>query len=170
MGVYVEWNCQVVQLFAFVEFKKNQKLVLQLVARYYFAAVLLTNCHPCINGDETSKAFKVDPPTLNRLSVIRLLSWVARVPEATMQKWQSFSRPVQIAFISESLSKMPENAVVCGDGRCDSPGHCGKLLVYPIMDHSTRQSFGWSFVTNGRYKNAIFLNKKNQIEYSLFYF
>ena len=36
-----------------------------------------------------------------------------------------------------AISKMPSKAVLCGDGRCDSPGHSAKLLVYPIMDHSS---------------------------------
>ena len=35
------------------------------------------------------------------------------------------------------ISRMPDGAVVCGDGRCDFPGHSAKLLVYPIMDHSS---------------------------------
>ena len=34
-----------------------------------------------------------------------------------------------------NLPKMPKEAVLCGDGRCDSPGHSAKLLVYPIMDN-----------------------------------
>ena len=68
-----------------------------------------------------------------------------------------------------SLGKMPDNAVVCGDGRCDSPGHCAKLLVYPIMDHSTRRIYWLEFCDKRKVKvifdsfsvkNTIVRNKK----------
>ena len=63
--VSVEWAyAKVVQLFAFVDFKKNLKLLLQPIATYYYVAVLLTNCHTCLRGNETSKLFGVNPPTL----------------------------------------------------------------------------------------------------------
>ena len=63
--IAVEWSYQkVIQLFAFVDFKKNRKMLLQPVARSYFTAVLLTNCHTCLHQNETSKLFSMDPPTL----------------------------------------------------------------------------------------------------------
>ena len=40
----VEWGyAKVLQYFAFVDFKKNQKILLQPLSNYYYAAVLLTN-------------------------------------------------------------------------------------------------------------------------------
>lgn len=63
--IAVEWAFgKVVQFFAFVDYKKNQKILLQPVASHYFCAVLFTNCHTCFNGSEASKYFGVQPPTL----------------------------------------------------------------------------------------------------------
>lgn len=62
----VEWGFgKVVNNFAFVDFKKNQKIMVQEVPTMYKAAVLLTNCHTCLYGSETSMYFDARPPTLN---------------------------------------------------------------------------------------------------------
>ena len=51
----VEWVfCKVVQLFAFVDFKKNVKLFLQPMDRNCFLAHFFTNCHTCLCGSQTS--------------------------------------------------------------------------------------------------------------------
>ena len=61
----VEWTLgKILSLFAFVDYKKNQKLFLQPVAKYYLVATLLTNCHTCLNGSVTSEYFNLLPPTL----------------------------------------------------------------------------------------------------------
>ena len=63
--VAVEWNFgKIISLFAFLDFKKNQKLFLQPVAMYYLVGALLTNCHTCLYGNETSAFFGVQPPSL----------------------------------------------------------------------------------------------------------
>ena len=63
--ICVEWAFgKVISLFAYLDFKKNQKLQLQPVGKYYKVAVLLTNCHTCLYGSETGTFFNVDPPTL----------------------------------------------------------------------------------------------------------
>lgn len=50
-GVSVEWAFgKVVQYFAFLDFKKNLKILLQT---YYAVGVILTNCHTCIYGSVT---------------------------------------------------------------------------------------------------------------------
>lgn len=65
MRVSVEWGFQkLVQEFAFLDFKKNQKLLLQEVGQMYFVGVLLTNCHTCLYGSQTSAYFHVQPPEL----------------------------------------------------------------------------------------------------------
>ena len=62
----VEWGfCKVVQLFVFVDFKKNVKLFLQPVDRYYFLAHFFTNCHTCLCGSQTSAFFGLNTPTLD---------------------------------------------------------------------------------------------------------
>ena len=49
LNTAVEWGFgKIVQLFAFVNFHKNQKLYLQPVGKYYRVATLLTNCHTCM--------------------------------------------------------------------------------------------------------------------------
>lgn len=63
--ICVEWGyAKVVKYFAFVDFKKNLKLLLSPISAYYFVAVLLTNCHTCLYGSETSSHFDLQPPTL----------------------------------------------------------------------------------------------------------
>lgn len=63
----VEWGFQkVLSIFAFLDFKKNQKLLLQDVENYYKVGVLLTNCHTCLYGSQTSQFFNVVPPTIEQ--------------------------------------------------------------------------------------------------------
>lgn len=65
LRISVEWGFnKVLQLFAFLDFKKNQKLLLQDVANMYKVGMLLTNCHTCLYRGETSHYFNVDPPLL----------------------------------------------------------------------------------------------------------
>ena len=63
--VTVEWTFgKIVQYFAFLDFKKNQKILLQPVCKYYIVGALLTNCHTCLYGSTTSDFFGVQPPSL----------------------------------------------------------------------------------------------------------
>lgn len=65
LRVAVEWGFQkVVCEFAFVDLKKNQKLLLQDIDNLFKCAVFLTNCHTCIYGSQTSTYFNVEPPSL----------------------------------------------------------------------------------------------------------
>ncbi|KAK3105969.1 hypothetical protein FSP39_009829 [Pinctada imbricata] len=64
--VSVEWTFgKVLSLFAFLDYKKNQKLYLQPVGKYYRVAAILTNCHTILYGSETGKFFGLCPPTLD---------------------------------------------------------------------------------------------------------
>ena len=59
----IEWAFwKVVALFAFVDFKKNQKLYLQPVGKTYKIAVLMTNCHTCLMGFQISDCVCVRRP------------------------------------------------------------------------------------------------------------
>lgn len=61
----VEWGFgHVIREFAFLDFKKNQKLYLQDIGAMYLTATILTNCHSCLYGNQTSKYFGTEPPTL----------------------------------------------------------------------------------------------------------
>lgn len=61
----VEWGFgNIISLFAFLDYKKNQKLFWQPVAKHYLVGTLLTNCHTCVYRNETSTYFDVDPPAL----------------------------------------------------------------------------------------------------------
>lgn len=63
--ITVEWAFgKVISLFAFGDFKKNQKLFLQPVAKQYLVSVLLTNIHTCIYGSVVSNYFGIEPPSL----------------------------------------------------------------------------------------------------------
>ena len=68
--VCVEWGFgKIVSLFAFVDFKKNQKLHLQPVGVYFLVATILSNCHTCLYGSETGNFFELEPPTLENYLV-----------------------------------------------------------------------------------------------------
>jgi hypothetical protein len=61
----VEWQfMKILQNFAFLDFKKNLKLFLQPVGKYYIVAAILTNCHTCLYGSITGQYFGVNPPSL----------------------------------------------------------------------------------------------------------
>jgi hypothetical protein len=61
----VEWSIgKTINLFAFLDFKKNQKLLLQPVGKYYVVATLLCNFHTCVYGSQTGRYFQLAPPTL----------------------------------------------------------------------------------------------------------
>ena len=63
--VSVEWGFgKILQNFAFVDFKKNLKILLQPVAKYYLVAGILTNCHTCLYGSVVSAFFELGPPQL----------------------------------------------------------------------------------------------------------
>jgi len=73
--ICVEWAFgKVLSLFAYLDFKKNQKVYLQPVGKYYAVAVLLTNCHTCMYGSETSSFFNLQPPAL--LEYLRGWRWI----------------------------------------------------------------------------------------------
>lgn len=61
----VEWGFQkIISEFAFLDFKKNQKLLLQEVQCMYKVGVILSNCHTCVYGSQTSQYFGTHPPNL----------------------------------------------------------------------------------------------------------
>ena len=63
--VSVEWTFgKILQYFTYVDLKRNNKIFLQPVGKYYAVAALLTNCHTCIYGSLTTTFFNVAPPSL----------------------------------------------------------------------------------------------------------
>lgn len=63
--VSVEWTFgKLVQYFAFLDFKKNQKILLQPIGKYYLVGAILTNCHTCLYGSTTTTFFGIQPPSL----------------------------------------------------------------------------------------------------------
>lgn len=61
----VEWGFgKVLAEFAFLDFKKNQKLLWQQVAAMYKVATILSNCHTTIYGSQVSSYFSLQPPKL----------------------------------------------------------------------------------------------------------
>ena len=62
----VEWTFgKVVQYFAFLDFQKNLKVLLQPIRKYCVVGVLLINCHTCLYGSVTSDYFSLPPPDLH---------------------------------------------------------------------------------------------------------
>ena len=63
--ISVEWGFgKIMQYFAYLDFKKNQKVLLQPVGKYYAVACVFINCHTCLYGSLTSKYFGLNPPSL----------------------------------------------------------------------------------------------------------
>ncbi|KAF7343200.1 hypothetical protein MVEN_01751200 [Mycena venus] len=61
----VEWVFKEIgDQFGFLNFTKNQKLLLQPVGLYYLVAVLLCNCHTILHHLQISQYFRCKPPTL----------------------------------------------------------------------------------------------------------
>ena len=61
----VEWEFgKVVRLWSFLDFEKIRKLFLSPVGKLYMVGVLLTKCHACLHGSETSQYFQVNPQSL----------------------------------------------------------------------------------------------------------
>ena len=61
----LEWEFgKILNKFAFLDYKKNLKIYLQPVAKYYLIGALLANCHTCIYGNQTSDYFDLRPPTV----------------------------------------------------------------------------------------------------------
>ena len=63
--ISVEWTFgKITQYFTYVDLKRNNKVLLQPVGKYYIVAALLTNCHTCVYGSLTTSFFNVAPPSL----------------------------------------------------------------------------------------------------------
>lgn len=65
LRVTVEWGfAKIVQLFPFLDFKKNLKIFKQPVGNYYKVGAILTNCHTCLYGSQVADYFQCEPPEL----------------------------------------------------------------------------------------------------------
>ena len=63
--ISVEWNFgKILSIFPFVDFKKNLKLHLQPVSKYYLVAALFSNCHTCFYGSQVTRHFNSTRPTI----------------------------------------------------------------------------------------------------------
>ena len=64
---------------AWVDYYKNQKLLLQPVGKHYLNAQLLANCYTCLYGNQVSQRFGVRPPTLEEYFAMEEVEVPARV-------------------------------------------------------------------------------------------
>lgn len=65
LRVTVEWGfAKILQLFSFIDFKKNLKVYKQELGNYFKIATILTNCHTCLYGSQVCSYFELNPPTL----------------------------------------------------------------------------------------------------------
>ena len=55
---------KIIRYFAYVDFSKNLKVLLQPVAKLYKVAALLANIHTCLYGSQTGDFFNMRPPLL----------------------------------------------------------------------------------------------------------
>lgn len=67
LRVSVEWGFEkIIQLFPFLDFKKNLKFYKQPIGNYYKVGAIFTNCHTCLYGSQASTYFGCDPPQLEQ--------------------------------------------------------------------------------------------------------
>lgn len=70
----VEWCFgKIATNFSFLDFKKDLKILLQPVAKYYVVGALITNCHTCLYGSQTSRYFQCQPPSLESYLAGRMM-------------------------------------------------------------------------------------------------
>lgn len=63
--VCVEWGFgKITQYFAYLDFKRNLKVLLQPIGKYYMVGALLINCHTCLYDSVTGVYFGLEPPSL----------------------------------------------------------------------------------------------------------
>ena len=66
----VEWLFgDIINYFKFMDFTKNLKIGLSSVGKMYIVSAILRNAHTCLNGNQTSEFFNLDPPTLQEYFV-----------------------------------------------------------------------------------------------------
>ena len=69
--VSVEWVFgEILQYFAFVDYKKNQKIALSEVGTMYTTCAILRNAMTCLYGSSTIAFFELDPPSLEEYFAI----------------------------------------------------------------------------------------------------
>lgn len=67
LRVTVEWGfAKIIQLFPFLDFKKNLKVYKQEVGDYYKVGAILINCHTCLYGSQVCDYFECNPPELEQ--------------------------------------------------------------------------------------------------------
>jgi len=65
LRISVEWTFgKILKYWAFVDYKKDLKVFLQPVGKYYLVAGLLTNCHTCMYGSQSGIYFDMEAPAL----------------------------------------------------------------------------------------------------------
>ena len=63
--VSVEWLFgDILNWFAFMDFKRKSKIYLSAVGKMYLVCALLTNARTCMYGNLTSEYFEMEPPTI----------------------------------------------------------------------------------------------------------
>ena len=69
--IAVEWVFgDILNYFAFLDFKKNFKIGLSAVGKMYIICAFLTNAHTCLYKSLTSGYFDLDPPSLDELNTL----------------------------------------------------------------------------------------------------
>ena len=68
--VSVEWLFgDVTRSFKFLDFKNNFKIGLSCVGKMYIVSILIRNAITCLYGNQTTKFFNMDPPTIKEFTI-----------------------------------------------------------------------------------------------------
>ena len=69
----------IVGSFKFIDFKKNLKIGLSAVGKYYVVSALLRNALTCMYGNGAATFFSVDPPSLEEYLLYKYYSIIILV-------------------------------------------------------------------------------------------
>ena len=79
VGVAVEWVFgDIINYFKFLDFRKNLKIGLSSVGKFYIVSVLPRNSVTCLYGNNTSRFFELDPPTSEEYCLHNADAWVSQ--------------------------------------------------------------------------------------------
>lgn len=98
----VEWGFgEVIRQFAFLDFHKNQKVLMQPVGLLYTVGIILCNAHTILHGSKTSTYFNCPPPTLGE--------YFHGTMEDTVAFWQDTDHIDNLDSLTPGVSPEEEN-------------------------------------------------------------
>ena len=105
----VEWGFgKICKNFAYLDFKRNLKILLQPVGKYYLVACILINCHTCLYGSQTTTYFNLEPPSLETYLPNQ---WPCSLGLSTYSYFSCCFLPEVVLYVNSNRSKIKQEKV-----------------------------------------------------------